>query len=63
MQTDPDKEAATAHTLERVMGDIDIAMNTLSKAFKVGRLSLDAVNVENTHELELDCKLSTNTTV
>lgn len=59
MQMDPDKEAAaTADAIERVMGDI--GMNSLSKSFKVGRFSMD---VENVHELELDCKLSTNTSV
>lgn len=59
MQNDVDKDmTATADTVEHVMGDIGMAH--LSKAFRVRSFSL---GVGNTHEVELDCKLSAKTVV
>jgi hypothetical protein len=57
MQIDEDM-AGTADTVEHIVGDI--RMTPLSKAFMVGRFSLD---VRSTHEREGDCKLSVKTVV
>jgi len=59
MQARPDHQViATATTVEHVVGDG--GMTYLSKAFSVERFSLD---VNNTHDLEPDCKTSVNTIV
>ena len=57
MQIDEDM-AGTADTVEHIVGDI--RMTPLSKAFMVGRFSLD---VRSSHEREGDCKLSVKTVV